>query len=564
MDGFDATTASGSEEPATKPDIVVNSPIRQPESTFTIQEPGQSTPIEQSPDSTTIVDGEAFTYPTGTRLYATLFLLVSVSLSGGLDLGIIAITIPTLTNEFHSLSDIGWYSTALRLVLCSFMFLFSKAYTLFSTRWLMVTSLAFVSTGLLISTFAQTSSMFIVGRAVSGLGQAGMWQGWFAIFVSSFPLARRPFIGGLLGGFETIACTSAPLLGGALIDGWTWRACFGLTVPLHIAGIVITWLYLGQNKQFPAMALPFWEKIGRLDLLGLAAFVPAITCLLVALQWGGSQFGWSDWRILLLLITFATLLAVFGYFQFRGQDNASIPLRLLTNRSLVAGTFFCACANGTLAVTEYYMAIYFQGVRGKSASQAGVFALPMVIGLCVSCILAGSGTSWLGYYVPFMYVTTILGPIAAGLLTTIDLQTSLVKLCVLLALIGVACGAGIQAPQIAAQTVLKEQDVTVGWAIVQFGSQMGPVIFTSASATLFLNRLSADIMEFAPGSNITAIENAGLADIRKAVGADRLEHVLSGYDEAIIQTLYLPVALTCLTIVSTLTMEWRSVKKKPE
>lgn len=557
------STTESSQQPQAQQDTTVTPQVGRPQSTFSIQEPGQSTSTDVDQNVST-TDNEDIEYPAGIRLYAALFLLVSISLAGGLDIGIIAIAIPTLTNEFHSISDIGWYSTALRLAMCSFMFVFSKAYTLFSTKRVIMLSLFIVSTGLLISTFAQTSSTFIVGRAVSGLGTAGMFQGYFAIFTSSFPLSRRPFMGGLLGGLETVAATSAPLLGGALIDGWTWRACFGLTVPLNIAGIVVAAIYFEQQTKFPEMSLSFREKLGRLDLLGTTMFVPAITCLLVGLQWGGTTYGWSDWRIILLLTTFALLIVVFGYLQYRAKDNASIPVRVVKNRSLIAGAFFCACANGTLAVTEYYMAIYFQGVRGKSASQAGVFALPMVIGLCVSCILAGSGTSWIGYYVPFMYVTTILGPVAAGLLTTIDLKTSLVKLCVILAAVGFACGAGIQAPQIAAQTVLKGKDVQLGWAIVQFGSQLGPVIFTSASATLFLNRLGAEIRETAPGTNVTAIENAGLADIRKVVGADQLENVLLGYDEAVVQTLYLPVALLCLTLVSTLAMEWRSVKKKPE
>lgn len=506
---------------------------------------------------------EPIEYPRGTQLYAIVCTLILLNIVGGLDVTIVAIAIPALTNEFHTIDDIGWYATALRLTMCSFTFLFGKAYTLFNIKPILMTSLVVVSAGLAVSTFAQSSSTFIAGRALAGLGSAGVMGGMFAVMTQTFPLSRRPFIAGMLGGVETVASVSAPLIGGVLIDGWTWRACFGICLPLNAAALGIMWFYL-QMPDLPDVSLPFREKIRRLDLFGLAAFVPAITCLLVALQWGGITFGWSDGRIITLLVFFAILFAVFIALQWYHKQTATLPLHILGNRNLLAGSWFCSCANGTLAVVEYYMSIYFQGPRQKSASQAGLFALPMIIGLCVSCILAGAGTSWTGYYTPFMYITTLLAPIATGLLTTIDLDTSVLKLTSLLALLGIACGSGLMAPQVAAQTVLPAKEVAIGFAIVQFGSQIGPVLFTSASATLFIRRLGVEISKSAPGVNATSIAQMGLRDVRKDIGGERLRDVLLGYDRAVVQTLYLPVALTCLTLAGTLAMEWRSTKKKEQ
>ena len=472
-----------------------------------------------------------------------------------------AITVPALSNEFHTIADIGWYSTSLRLVMCSFMFMFGKAYTLFSNKRLFMMSIAIFELGNVVCTFAQSSTMFFVGRAICGFGCAGLLGGIFTIFAQSFPPHQRPLVTGIGGGIEMLASVSAPLIGGALIDGWTWRACFGINIPLGIAGCAVVGFFL-ELPHTPDMNLPLKDKIKRLDFFGTAIFVPSIVSLLLALQWGGSVYGWASARIIALFVLSGVLLALFGVIEYQSGDKASLPFRILKNRSLLAGAFFALCCNATVAVTEYYMSLYFQGARGYSAAKTGVFALPMVAGMGIACTAAGAFTTWIGYYFPVMYTTTVLASIAAGLLTTVDLDTDLAKLLCLLGLLGFAVGAGIQAPQVAAQTILPMKEVSIGISIVQFGSQIGPVVFLAASAGLFTNRLNAEVKAYAPSTNITSIDNMGLSDIRKNLGGENLKNVLLGYDQAVVQTLYVPLALACMTAIGSIAIERKSVKKK--
>ena len=91
---------------------------------------------------------------------------------------------------------------------------------------------------------------------------------------------------------------------------------------------------------------------------------------------------------------------------------------------------------------------------------------------------------------------------------------------------------------------------------------MGSALFLAVSAALFQNRLVEEIHRYSPTTNTTQIEHVGLSDIRKVIGDDRLRDVLLGYDKAVVQTLYLPVALMVLSIIGPVAMEWRSVKKK--
>lgn len=215
-------------------------------------------------------------------------------------------------------------------------------------------------------------------------------------------------------------------------------------------------------------------------------------------------------------------------------------------------------------MVEYYLSIYFQGVRGYSATKSSLFVLPMAVGLGVAVIGFGAATSRVGYYTPFMYFSTIVASIATGFLTAINLHADIAKLLVILGFFGFAIGVGIQMPQVAAQVILAEVDAVMGSMVVLFASQPGHVLFLSGSSALFTNRMNAEVGYYSPSTNITSLENVGLTSIRQQIGSSKLGDVLLGYNTAVSQTLYLPLALACMTLFGTLAMEWRSVKEKKD
>lgn len=161
-----------------------------------------------------------------------------------------------------------------------------------------------------------------------------------------------------------------------------------------------------------------------------------------------------------------------------------------------------------------------------------------------------------------MLASSVLAPIASGLLTTLDLDEQISKAAALQGFLGAAIGLGISGPQVAMQVVLKANDVSLGGALLNFGSGMGAALWVCASATLFQDRLADEIQESAPGTNMTALDAAGLSGLRESIGPDKLRDVVAGYDKAVLQTLYIPLGLGILTILGSAAMERKSVKKK--
>ena len=210
------------------------------------------------------------------------------------------------------------------------------------------------------------------------------------------------------------------------------------------------------------------------------------------------------------------------------------------------------------------MPIYFQSIRGLSASRSGILTLPTIIGLMISLPIAGSATSFIGYYTPFMLLTSLLTPIATGLFTTLKVSMPLVNLIIYEALLGIGAGIGWQAPQVAAQSVFKEEDIPLGIATILFAQNLGPALSVPMAQAIFQGRLVSDVEKYTPGSGINSasLRNIGLSDLRNTVGEKELTGVLLGYDRAMGQAFYLSLGLACATLVGSAAMEWRSVKSK--
>lgn len=206
----------------------------------------------------------------------------------------------------------------------------------------------------------------------------------------------------------------------------------------------------------------------------------------------------------------------------------------------------------------WQMPIYFQIVRGTTATMSGVMLLPIAVGLIVTVLLSGFVTSTIGYYSPTMILTSIMTPVAAGLLSTLSQYSKIWKVILFQGLLGFGTGIGFQGPQVAVQTVLSKQDAPIGIAIIQFAQGIGPAIFTAAAQSLFLARLahSADKPDIlGPGAFPATNTNSDnrLVD----------EDMVRSYDRSLTEVFYLPTALYCLSLVGALGMEKRSVKKRP-
>lgn len=151
--------------------------------------------MEKEPDTITSPpqdEEEAASYLTGLTLLSVVVSLVLVIFLMMLDTSIVATAIPRITTQFHSLEDVGWYGSAYLLANCALQPLAGKIYKEFSYKWAFLWFFGLFEVGSLLCGVATSSNMFIIGRAVAGLGCAGLINGALSIIAASVPLTKRP------------------------------------------------------------------------------------------------------------------------------------------------------------------------------------------------------------------------------------------------------------------------------------------------------------------------------------------------------------------------------------
>ena len=153
---------------------------------------------------------------------------------------------------------------------------------------------------------------------------------------------------------ESAALALGPLVSGAVAHASNWRVSFYIIIPVGVACIVSVFFFV-HNLQRPENAdLANKDKIRRLDLLGFAIYVPTMVCLILGLQWAGSEYAWANWRIILLLVLAGVLLILF-LLQERAGDEGMFPLSMLRQRTVALAGAYTFCNSAALFVVAFYV-----------------------------------------------------------------------------------------------------------------------------------------------------------------------------------------------------------------
>lgn len=309
--------------------------------------------------------------------------------------------------------------------------------------------------------------------------------------------------------------------------------------------------------------LPIFAQIKRIDPIGVLFFAPSMVCVILALQWGGSTYPWSDSKIIGLLVTFAILFIAFIVVEVLTPETAMAPTRVILDRSVGGSMVFVFLLSGALMSIIYYLAVWFQAAKGDSAMQAGISTIPLVLSLVLMGIVGAVCTEKIGYYVPAMLLAPILCSIGAGMLSTFSTRSEHSAWIGYQILYGFGIGFGFQNANLPAQNVLPRADVPLGMAMMFFMQQIGGAVFLAVSQNIFSNTLLQSLSGVV-GLNSEAIVNTGATAIRTIVPPDQLETVISAYNYALTRVFILATILSACMILGALPVKWKKMPGKKE
>ncbi|KAK3901283.1 major facilitator superfamily-domain-containing protein [Staphylotrichum tortipilum] len=527
----------------------------------------EAAPTAAPNDSTTSTPpSAAFHQPmTGLPLYAILISICIGSFLLSTDVFIISTAIPSITTTFHDTTLLPWYPASYSLTTSTFLPLTGILPTLFPLAPIYQTFLLLFLAGSALCGAAPTVPVFIAGRALAGVGAAGVATAGLAVVLAVTPPGMRAMGLGMVSGAFALGVVLAPVVGGAFAERGEWRWAFWVNLPVGAVTVGCMVLFFrGRGERGQKGAL--WERVRRVDFVGGALLVPACFLVLLAMQWGGVKYPWRSGMVIGLFAGGGLLLVAFIVWERHMGDHALIPGSVVRRRAVALGCAFAFCQMGGLAVMSYYLPEWFQAVQGVGPMESGVRVLPSVISQIVGIVVVGAFAVRARFYNPWLFVGSTLMCIAAGLYTTFTAFNTPSRAWIGFQILqGLGVGLTMQVSTLILQQELEGSPLLpVGVSLGLFSQYLGATVSQVVAGSIFNTSLRRAFSEAGLGEEqVGLLLQSGTAHVRQAVETafpDLLVPVLDAYNFAISRVYFVPVVTSVVAFVVASFLRWRRIE----
>ncbi|CEG62906.1 hypothetical protein RMATCC62417_00146 [Rhizopus microsporus] len=444
-----------------------------------------------------------------------------------LDGTIVATALPTIGSDFNSMSIVSWVATAYILTFDSFQPLFSKFSDIFGRKWILMFGIVVFLIGSLLCAVSTSIIMLIVFRAIAGIGAAAVFSMVFVVVADLVPLEKRASYQGIINAVFGVSSVCGPLIGGSFTDYVTWRWNFYINLPIGAVAMVMIFFFL----HLPIPKEGFIAKLKRIDFVGTFIVLAFSTLFLLAMNFGGQTFPWKSAAVIVPLVLTVILVAILYYVETKVAEPL-MPPRLFKNRSVVAVLLTNWLLGMTFFSMLYYLPVYFQVVRGDSATWSGIRLIPMQLFLSVIATVVGFFISKSGIYKPLPPIGMALLTICVGLLSILDLDSSFSKVYGFTIIGGFALGFVIPAAIIALQASVEPKDIAVVTGLGNFSRILGGALGVAISSAILNTSLAQDLALYVPADIVSKILDSSNY-VRNGCPPEYLEIVLKCYVDAI-------------------------------
>ena len=276
-----------------------------------------------------------------------------------------------------SVEELQWFVNAYTLSFASFILMSAALGDRFGRRSVFVIGIVVFTLASAFSALSNDPSMLILGRAVQGLGAAAVMPLSLTLLVGSVSQRHRSLAIGIWGGVSGLGVALGPLIGGAVVEGFSWEAIFWLNVPVGMIAIPLALIALPNT---------FGAKL-RADVIGLVLAGVGVLALVYAIV-RGNPAGWDSLEVLGSLGVGVLLLVAFIAWE-RRAPAPMLPLRLFRDRSFsvanIVGLTFSFGVFGAIFILIQFLQI----VQGYSPLEAGVLTMPWTMAPMIVAPLTG-------------------------------------------------------------------------------------------------------------------------------------------------------------------------------
>jgi EmrB/QacA subfamily drug resistance transporter len=469
--------------------------------------------------------------------------LLLASFAVNLDTTIVNVALPTLVRELHATTtQLQWVVDAYNLVFAAFLLTFGSLSDRLGRKGMLLGGLAVFGLASLAGAFTTTPSALIAARAVMGLGAAMIFPATLSTIANVFTERRERALSiGLWGASAGAAIAVGPIVGGLLLEHFSWTSIFVLMAPVAAAAALLVAVSVPRSKDPTAAPV---------DVAGFALSTAAMAALVFTII-EAPDVGWSSPRSVVGFAAAAVLFAFFVGWE-RHVATPMLDLGLFRNMRFTAASASVTVAFFTLFGFIFLMTQYFQFIQTFSPLSTGVHLLPVAITVAVSSVI---GTRLAVRAGTKLVVTLGLLAITAfyvWVASVITAHTTYGVIAAQMVLYGVGMGFTSAPATESIMGAVSTHKAGVGSAVNDstrlLGGTLGVAVIGSVFASLFASKLTAGLpAHFPAGLSAIAHQSVGAAvAVSDRVSAAGLPHVGAAVHQAAFAAFLHGISAACL------------------
>ena len=303
--------------------------------------------------------------------------LLLASFAVNLDTTIVNVALPSLVRELYATTtQLQWVVDAYNLVFAALLLTSGTLSDRLGRKGMLLGGLGVFGLASLAGASTSSASALIGARAVMGLGAAMIFPATLSTIANVFTERRERALSiGLWGASAGVAIAVGPIVGGLLLEKFSWASIFVFMAPVAAVGALLVALGVPNSKDPSAV---------RVDLPGFALSSAAMALLVFTII-EAPDVGWSGLRTMGGFGFAVALFALFVGWE-RRTDTPMLDLRLFRNMRFTAASGAVTVAFFTLFGFIFLMTQYFQFLQSFSPLSTGVHLLPVAVSVGVSSV----------------------------------------------------------------------------------------------------------------------------------------------------------------------------------
>jgi EmrB/QacA subfamily drug resistance transporter len=331
----------------------------------------------------------------------------------GTDATIVNVALPAIKSGLHaSLSGLQWSVDAYTLVLGTLLMASGSTADRFGRRRVFQTGLTLFTLGSLLCSVAWSVPTLVIFRCLQALGGTMLNPVALSIVSNTFTERRaRARAMGVWGAVFGISLALGPVVGGVLVTSLSWRAIFWINIPIGVAAIILTQLFVPESKAGTARRFDPWGQL-------------LVIVTLVTLTYGvieGPSHGWGSPLITTMFAVAAAAASALVLVESR-REQPLLEVRFFRSVPFSGASVIALLAFGVLAGFLFLNTLYLQDGRGYSALHAGLLTLPMAVMICLFAPVSGRLVGTRGPRLPLVLAGLVI-MVAAGLMLSLSDST---------------------------------------------------------------------------------------------------------------------------------------------